>query len=179
MENDITPTQEVEQSSKLTGSMEKEVDYSLAQEIQLSNDAFFYLKNGEQPLDEDNIEEAEEIRAMFPDGFEICDEWTPVEDSDMIEAIFVPYHAKENDYDEYHSLTNCEDVRIKWLDANTVRHWIVGVDGKPRAGQVRGECICKVYTSKYGGAYYETGNIGGSPPTGMMLFLKRFKKRGA
>ena len=45
------------------------LDTTRAIELQISNDAFFYLLEEEEPLDEANLEEAQEILAMFPNGF--------------------------------------------------------------------------------------------------------------
>ena len=56
----------------------------------LSNDAFFWLFAEEEPLDEENLEEAEEIQALFPNGFIIQEGWT-YEDEDSIKATFIPY----------------------------------------------------------------------------------------
>lgn len=61
----------------------------------LSNDAFFWLKDEDDPIDEDNLEEAEEILALFPNGFVIQDKWTYV-DNDTIEATFIPYVEDKN-----------------------------------------------------------------------------------
>ena len=47
------------------------LDYSQQQTMQISNDAFFYLLEEEEPLDEENLEEAYEILALFPHGFNI------------------------------------------------------------------------------------------------------------
>ena len=54
------------------------LDRSKTLELQISNDAFFYLLEEEEPLDEANLEEAQEILAMFPNGFVIEDGWKPV-----------------------------------------------------------------------------------------------------
>ena len=37
------------------------LDYSKKQTLQISNDAFCFLYYGEEPLDEDNLEEANEM----------------------------------------------------------------------------------------------------------------------
>ena len=53
--------------------------------MQISNDAFYYLYYGEEPLDDENMEEAQEIADMFPNGFVIEDNWENVDDTDLIE----------------------------------------------------------------------------------------------
>lgn len=41
------------------------LDYSKKQTLQISNDAFYFLYYGEEPLDEDNLEEANELSTAF------------------------------------------------------------------------------------------------------------------
>ena len=48
------------------------LDYSKKQTLQISNDAFCFLYYGEEPLDEDNLEEANEVSEMFSNNFYIC-----------------------------------------------------------------------------------------------------------
>ena len=69
----------------------KDLDFERAAKLQLSNDIFYYLKFGEDPLYTDDLSEADRIREQFPEGFEILDEWEALEGTDLIEAIFVPY----------------------------------------------------------------------------------------
>lgn len=75
--------------------MAYKLDPSKAQTWLISNDAFFWLKDEEDPLDESNLEEAEEILAMFPNGFVIQDNWKYTE-PDTIEATFIPYIESED-----------------------------------------------------------------------------------
>lgn len=95
------------------------LDYSKKQVLQLSNDAFFYLKEEEEPLDEDNLDEANEIISMFPKGFHIDEGWKYVEDSDMVEATFIPYIDDDWQFDEYIDLFNGWQLQIKWADDRT------------------------------------------------------------
>ena len=99
------------------------LDYSKAQTMQISNDAFFFITEEEEPLDEENLEEAQEVLSMFPNGFYVEENWKPVEDSDLIEATFIPYVEDEDDWDEYQDLTKYLQMQIKWLDANHIRIW--------------------------------------------------------
>ena len=41
--------------------------------FQLSNDAFYYLKDGEEPLVDEALDEALAVEALYPDGFTILD----------------------------------------------------------------------------------------------------------
>lgn len=65
----------------------------------MSNDAFHYLAYNEEPLDDDNLDEANEISALFANGFSIS-EWSYVEgEDDLIEATLVPYVEDNIKYD--------------------------------------------------------------------------------
>lgn len=57
--------------------------------FQLSNDAFYYLKNGEEPLVDEALDEALVIEALYPDGFTILD-FKPLGDTGYIEARIGP-----------------------------------------------------------------------------------------
>lgn len=57
--------------------------------LRLSNDAFLYLTQEEEPLDEDNLLEAQQLCEDFPFGFEITSH-KYVEDG-LVEVIIVPY----------------------------------------------------------------------------------------
>lgn len=153
------------------------LDYSKAQTMQISNDAFFFITEEEEPLDEENLEEAQEVLSMFPNGFYVEENWKPVEDSDLIEATFIPYVEDEDDWDEYQDLTKYIQMQIKWLDANHIRVWWYNSQTGTR--ELRGDF--KVYTNKYGLKCFHTGNQDEDFVTGKMslYFLKNFKKRVA
>ncbi len=79
--------------------MQYRLDSTKAQKLQISDDAFHYLMYGEDPLDEDNLDEANEVSALFPYGFSISD-WEVVEgEYDLIEVTFIPYVADDVKYD--------------------------------------------------------------------------------
>lgn len=153
------------------------LDYSQKQEMQISNDAFFYLLEEEEPLDEENLEEAQEILAMFPHGFYIKEDWKTVDDSDLIDCIFIPYVEDDMDFDEYQELTNHIQQQIKWLDANTIRVWWYNMQNGAR--ELRGDF--KVYTNNYGNKCFHTGDQDQEFMAGKMslYFLKHFKKKNS
>lgn len=150
-------------------------DYSKKRVIQMSNDAFCYLLYGEEPLDENNLEEAEEIQAMFPYSFDIEDDWKAVENSDLIEATLIPYVEDRIDYDEYENLTESVQLQIKWLDASMIRAW--WFNSKTGTRELRGDF--NVYINKCGLKCFHTGNQDENFKTGKMslYFLKNFKKK--
>lgn len=57
--------------------------------FQLSNDAFYYLKNGEEPLVDEALDEALVVEALYPDGFTILD-FKPLGNTGYIEARIGP-----------------------------------------------------------------------------------------
>ena len=92
------------------------LDKSKAVTLQISNDAFYYLKYGEDPIDEENLHEAYEIQEMFPNGFQIQDGWSVVEDMyDLLEVTFIPYVKDANDWDGYFVMFNNWIYRFKIL----------------------------------------------------------------
>ena len=151
------------------------LDYSKAQVIQISNDAFFFITEEEEPLDEENLEEAQEILSMFPNGFYVEENWKPIEDSDLIEATFIPYVEDEDDWDEYQDLTKYLQMQIKWLDTNHVRVWWYNCQKGTR--ELQGDF--RVYTTQSGLKCFHTGEQDKEFVPGKMslYFLKRFNKR--
>ena len=80
--------------------MKYKLDAEKAITLQICNDSFWYLYQEEEMIDEDNMEEAEEILAMFPNGFIIKEDFRVVDDEpDLIECTFIPY---------------VEDIDIQW-----------------------------------------------------------------
>lgn len=57
--------------------------------FQLSNDAFYYLKDGEEPLVDEALDEALVVEALYPDGFTILD-FKPLGNTGYIEARIGP-----------------------------------------------------------------------------------------
>ena len=96
------------------------LNYKDKKTLQLSNDAFFMLYQDEEPIDDENREEAFEIAQMFPNGFLIADDWDYVEDSDIIEATFIPYTKSSFDYDMYFDTFNGWQFQVKLLKDNKI-----------------------------------------------------------
>lgn len=152
------------------------LDYSKKRTLQISNDAFYFLYYGEEPLDEDNLEEANEVSEMFSNNFYIEDNWKTVNESDLIECTFVPY-IEDYDYDAYLDFGPYFQQQIKWLDANNIRLW--WFKKQTGARELCGDF--KVYTNKYGHKYFHTGGQDNNFVAGKssIYFLKNFKKRVA
>lgn len=53
--------------------------------IQITGDAFYYLRDGEEPIDPDNLEEAEEFKTLFG-NFRFISEPEPIIGTDMVEV---------------------------------------------------------------------------------------------
>lgn len=152
-------------------------DYSKKQTLQISNDAFCFLYYGEEPLDEGNLEEANEVSEMFSNNFYIEDDWKAVDGSGLIECTFVPYAEGQAGYDEYEDLTKYIQQQIKWLDADHIRVWWFNSQTGTR--ELRGDF--KVYANEYGLKCFHAGNQDEDFVAGKMSlhFLKNFKKRAA
>ncbi len=148
------------------------LDYSKAQTMQISNDAFFYLTEEEEPLDEENLDEAKEIVSMFPNGFYVNENWKLVENSDLIEVTFIPYVEDNDDYDEYQNLTNHIQLQIKWLDSNHIKAW--RHNSMKCTRELLGEFV--VYTNRFGNACFHTGeqNKDFIPGKESLFFMKHF-----
>lgn len=97
-----------------------ELDASNKQTWQLSNDAFYLLYCGEEPLDEDNRDEANEIAAMFPHGFFI--ESYEVVGEDLIEAVFIPYKPSDFKVEYFCKMTNEVELQVHYTSSNQVRY---------------------------------------------------------
>lgn len=65
------------------------LDNKSADVMRISNDAFLYLTQEEEPLDDGNLLEAQQLYEDFPFGFEIVSH-KYVEDG-LVEVIIVPY----------------------------------------------------------------------------------------
>lgn len=93
--------------------------------LQITNDAFFFVKEDEELLDEANMDEVNEILEMFPNGFEIKDDWLYVENTDLIQACFIPYEkVEDDDVDMFQELSKSVTLQLKLTKNNThVQAW--------------------------------------------------------
>lgn len=148
-----------------------ELDYSAKRTIQLSNDAFYYLLSGEEPLDDNNIDEAEEILSLFPNGFYIEKGWEIIDNSDLIAASFIPYIPIDDlDYDEVSDLTKYIQQQIKWLDSNHIKLYHLNKETRKRI--YKGEFEVRV--NEFGKKYFQTGDY--TKGKGCLFFMKYFHK---
>lgn len=74
--------------------MAKLLDNENSKELRISNDAFFFLLDGEDMLFDESEQEVETIKAQFPLGFKIS-EWDYDGGGDII-ATFIPYKLDPN-----------------------------------------------------------------------------------
>lgn len=137
--------------------------------LQMSCDAFFLLYCGEEPLDDENIPEANEIAAMFPHGFSVEDYEILADDTSLIEAVFIPYVPSAFSPDAYDDITIYHRLEIKYITDTKIIYRLYDT----RYGEVtdsiwaRGET--EVQTNKFGLRFFNTRG-------GSMFFLKHFKK---
>lgn len=130
------------------------LDYSKAQAMQISNDAFFFIAKEEEPLDEENLKEAQEVLSIFPNGF---------------------YVEDKDDWDEYQNINKYWQIQIKWLDSNHIQMW--WYDRQKGTRELQGDF--KVYTNQYDLKCFHTGEQDKEfvPRKTSLYFLKRFSKR--
>lgn len=151
------------------------LDYTKAEILQISNDAFFYLRDGEEPLDEANLEEANEIYASFPNGFEIKGLWATIPDTDIIEATFVPYVIDDSDYDMYQELAKGYFWQLKFTQDNRfVKYWSYRESTGER--EYKGEYELRISAlSKQHWIGFSTGDV--RKGKGCVFWLKHFTER--
>lgn len=148
------------------------LDNSKALTLQITNDAFFYLKEDEDPLDDNNLDEASEVLSMFPNGFEIAEDWKPVEDSDLIEATFIPY-VEDDDYDASEELAKGYFWQIKFTQGyRFVKAWLFRESTGKRF--YRGEFELR-YNSNGKFIGFATGDW--RKGVGCLFWLKHYKER--
>lgn len=147
------------------------LDKSKAKVWQLSSDAFFYLYSEEPMLDEDNMEEAEEVLASCPNGYEIQDDWAYVDD-DLIAATIIPYSDNIVDYDVEFPLTKDMALWLKWKDSNTVEVW----EHHFSTGEIKsyGPGIFDVKTNQFGKRYFERPSREPHTPS-CIFYIDKFK----
>ena len=83
--------------------IEQQLDYDVndAQTFQITNDAYHWLAFKEPCLDDENYEEAKEIKEMFPYGFKFDSKVEFVENSDLVEVIIIPIQLVSNEFTHY------------------------------------------------------------------------------
>lgn len=55
--------------------------------IQLSSDTYYYIRDDEEPIDPDNLEEATEILHRYKNGIIFIGEPEPIQGTDMVETM--------------------------------------------------------------------------------------------
>lgn len=74
-------------------------NYDAAITLQISNDTYYYLAFEEEPLDDDCIDEANEVSAMFPNGFIVDTESAEMLEDGIVQATFIPYVKDTQSWD--------------------------------------------------------------------------------
>lgn len=68
--------------------------------MQISNDTFFYIKEDEEPLDDESFEEINRIMKMFPNGLIINDNWEYIKNKpNAVQVTIIPYIEEQQDWD--------------------------------------------------------------------------------
>lgn len=146
-----------------------ELDVKNKISLQMSCDAFYWLYCGDEPLDPDNLEEAEEIAAMFPHGFLIDDNYEfVVDDPGLIEAIFIPYRPDTFQADAYDKLTTEARLEIKYLSGDKLIYRLYNTKYGEYSG-IWSRAEVPIETNKFGLRFFKTRG-------GSMFFLRNFLK---
>lgn len=148
-------------------------DFSKAQEFILSNDAFFFLYQDEEPLDDINLAEALEIAEQFPAGYQIQEGWLYV-DTDLVEATFVPLIEEQDDFDGAFWASKICQWQIKITQNGThVKFWFY----YPQTGirKCQGEFELRISAlAKAQPVCFATGDF--RKGKGCLCWLKHFKE---
>ena len=88
------------------------------EEIQISNDAYYFLTKKEPCLDEDNMEEVKELNERYKHGFSFTGEPIFVEDSDLVEVTIIPRILVEvcEAYTHYFCVINHWRVEYRYIE---------------------------------------------------------------
>lgn len=151
--------------------------YSQKRVFQLTNDAFFFLLNGEDPLDEANLKEAQEIFNAFPDGFFIEEDWKYIKQTGLVECTIIPYIKQKEvpvDFEAYENLSKYIQLQIKWLGPSTIKTW--WYNKQTNTSELLGEFLIR--TNKNGLQYFYTGDQANDFVAGKssLFYLERFKR---
>lgn len=145
-----------------------ELDINNKMQLQMSCDAFYLLYCGEEPLDDANINEAEEIAAMFPDGFFIEDYDLVEEDKSLIEATFIPYRPSAFQADYYLQLTTTSRLEIHKLSDTELEYRLYNID-KGEKQDIWARNKVPIETNKYKLQFFKTRG-------GSIFYLRNFIK---
>lgn len=137
--------------------------------LQMSCDAFFLLYCGEEPLDDENVPEAEEIAAMFPHGFLVENYEILADDTSLIEAVFIPYVPSTFSPDAYEDITTCHRLEIKYVTDTKIIYRLYDTMYGEVSGNIWDRGEAEVQTNEYGLRFFNTRG-------GSTFFLKHFKK---
>ena len=90
--------------------------------VLISNDAFYYLSEGEEPLDEVNLAEALHYRALFPQGFVIKRLDTPA----PVGKVYAEINPADSDswYDLEEKTPALRRLRLKRVGDSIVHVWL-------------------------------------------------------
>lgn len=148
-------------------------DLSKAQEFILSNDAFFFLYQDEEPLDDINLAEALEIAEQFPTGYQIQEGWSYIDD-DLIEATFIPLVEEQDDFDGTFWASKICQWQIKVTQNGThVKFWVYWPELNKR--KYKGEYELRKSTlARSNPVCFATGDW--RKGKGCLIWLKDFKE---
>lgn len=91
--------------------------------LKLSSDAYYYITQGEDMLDDANLKEVEELTKRFPFGFEpVIDSFEADEQTGIISINVMPYILNEA-FDMFWQATKYFQYRALWVDDMHIKVW--------------------------------------------------------
>lgn len=95
------------------------LDFEGKVEVKLSNDAFYFLRDDEPPIDDSCMDEVNSIYEIFENGFIFEDSYKFI-DNGLVLATIVPYVEDSFDYDLYFEVAKETEYQIKYLSETKV-----------------------------------------------------------
>ena len=141
------------------------LDFEGKVEVKLSNDAFYFLKDDEPPIDEACMDEVNGIYEIFENGFIFDDNYKFI-DNGYVLATIIPYVEDSFDYDLYFNVAKEVEFQIKYLSKTKVQVRYYNLSKGPY-----GEEELDILINKYGKPEIHTS-------LGSIYPLWRAKKKG-
>lgn len=96
------------------------LDFEGKVEVKLSNDAFYFLRDDEPPIDDSCMDEVNNIYEIFENGFIFGDDYKFIENG-LVLATIIPYVEDSFDYDLYFEVAKETEYQIKYLSETKVQ----------------------------------------------------------
>lgn len=140
----------------------------------VSNDAFCYFTNDEEPLDGASWDEINALLDAWSDGFELRDPQPAEGRPGYLNVLLVPYVQDTFHYDAFQWLGSSARLELVHNGDGTVDVWQWSNTAQKRTLL---RAAAPILTNKHGGQYIETGEPEGwRHGTGCMWPMKHFQR---